>query len=499
MSTSIQNLGALAWPGDAMSVTNGNADAKEAPNPFETIVQAIGDIVGSFSGKQDDTGIKRSMVKTTDTHDANGAPFLAAPDAPVAPPVTVQSPLNVGFLVSEVQGLRTQANGALVNEKTNETYDQMKSRVDKYVDAQLNSIKEFEQKAADFLETAGRWYNRLTSWASENLGPYMPYIGVAIAAVATVATGGAAWPALALAGAALANHVLKQNGIDVVGAVSDAVKSAGKVVSKKVADTLADTVSAVMGLLLADPSPFAKACGKIAKALGASKETIERVEFWGQIVGMVVVVVGNLIVAGGAGALKSLGNFVSSLGNGSGSAASNLGTAISGGVKQLADSMKTLAKELVQLIRESMAKMKEIADLFQKTMRSVKNLNVATVKGAAATARNTMAQWQPVIESGAKAGQTAVNGANGGLSGANGWRNLELGLAQWDIDIAQANRRKTEQLLGITREQMHDTDEATRRSMDKVAQNLKANADLTRDYTSELVTRATIQADQMTA
>uniref|UniRef100_UPI0039F07FFA type III secretion system translocon subunit SctE n=1 Tax=Bordetella sputigena TaxID=1416810 RepID=UPI0039F07FFA len=482
-----------------MSVTNGNAYAKEASNPFETIVQAIEDIVGSFSGQQDGVETKPSMVKTTDTHDANGAPFLAAPDAPVAPPVAAPSPLNVGFLVSEVQGLRTKANGALVNEKTNESYDQMKARVDKYVDAQMNSIKEFEQKAADFLEKAGRWYNRLTSWVSENLGPYMPYIGVAIAAVATVATGGAAWPALALAGVALANHILKKNDIDVVGAVSDAIKSTGKVVSKKVADTLADTVSAVMGLLLADPNPLAKACGKIAKALGASKETVERVEFWGQIVGMVVMVVGNLLLAGGGSALKSIANFVSGLGAGSGSAASNVASAVTGGLKQFADSMKTLAQELVQLIRQSMAKLKELSDLFQKAMQFAKNLNVASVKGAAVTARNTVAHWQPVIESGAKAGQTAVNGANGGISGANGWRNLELGLAQWDIDNAQANRRKTEQLLGITREQMHDTDEVTKRSMDKVAQNLKANADLTRDYTSELATRATIQADQMTA
>ncbi|WP_157793082.1 type III secretion system translocon subunit SctE [Bordetella genomosp. 8] len=499
MSTSIQNPGPLSWSGDAMVVTGGNANAKEASDPLDAIVRAIEDIVGSVGGPRDDTEARRSTVKATETHDANGAPFLAAPGAPSVSPLSAPSPLNVGLLVSEVQGLRNEANGALVNDRTNESYDQMKARVDRYVDAQMNSIKEFEQKAADFLENAGRWYNRLTSWVSETLGPYMPYVTVAIAAVATVATGGAAWPALALAGAALANHVLKQNGIDVVGAVSDAIKSSGKAVSEQAANTLADTVGAVMGLLLADPNPLAKFCGNIAKAFGASKETVERVEFWGQLVGMAIVVIGNLAVAGGGAVVKSVSKALSGLGAGSGSVASNVASAATETLKRFVDSMKTLAQDVIQIIRQSLAKLKELAQLFQKAMQSAKNLNVATARGAAATVRDSVAGWQPRIETAAKVAQTAVNGANGGIGGANGWRNLSLGMAQWDVEIAQAYRRKTEQLLGITREQMHDTDEITRRSMDRVARNLQANADLTRDYTGELATRASIQSEQMTA
>ncbi|HTJ98578.1 MAG TPA: hypothetical protein VL522_03090 [Bordetella sp.] len=466
---------------------------------MDSFLGALDQIIANFVGEPDDARVKRFGAKNIDTHDANGAPRLAAPDQPSEPRVTAPTPLNLGFLLSQVQGLRSEANGALVNDNTNSFYNQTKNRVDKFMEAQLGSIKEFEKKAAEFVEKAGKWYNRVANWAAETLGPYMPYIGFAIAAVATVATGGAAWPMLALAGVGLANSVLKKFDIDAVAGVSAAIKSTGKVVSEKGANALADTVAAVMGLLLADPNPMAKLCGSIAKACGASKATVDRVEFWGQIIGMAVVVVGHLALTWGGTAVNAITKLASNASSFAGSVASNVTSTVAEGLKKFVDSVQSIVAELMQFLRESMSRLNELSAVFKDAMQALKDTASGALKGTMTTTRNAAVKLQPKLDVGAKIAQSASNGTNGMIGGGNGWRDYELGRAQYGIDVASADRRQTEQLLGITRDQMHDMDDGTKLSLEKVAQNLKANADMIRNYSSEIGNQAAIQIEQMSA
>lgn len=492
METSFQNTAGLFWPNGAMTETSHDSNAVQPRDALDSIIQALSEIVGTVVGPQD----KRVDEKDPKPlFDSNGAPNLLSKDEPSTEPLVIPTPINLGAVVSETQKIGTEAGNALVNRDSNRAADQMRATVNKTVDAQLNSVKEFEKKSAELDEKAGRWYNRLISWVSENLGPYMPYIAVGIAVVATAATGGAAWPMLAMAGLSLANQVLQKYDINVVEEVTKAINTVGALVSEKGAAALAHTVGSVVGVLLSDPTPISKLFGVIAKAAGASKATIEKAEQWGQIVGMVVIVGANLVMTWGAGAANAVTKAASNATNAVGSTATKAASFVADALKAFLRNIEPYVSRLIQIIRESAGRINELSTLFNEVMQGARG----AATGAASSLKNAAVAWQPYLDLGAKAGQTALNGTNGTVGVGNGYREVELAGVQRDIESTAAERRKLDEMVAISRDHMEDTDDVTRRAMDRVGQNLKTVADMVLSYTRGGNERAAIQKEQMTA
>lgn len=496
MDTSFQNAAGLFWPTGTPAEAGRDSSALQPRTAVDLFVDALSQIVAKPSGMES----KSSDEKPAGTlFDANGAPQLASPDEPSTPPLVAPSPLNLGYLVGEAQKLSKEANAAQVNGESNRINEQMQAHVDKIMDAKMNSIQEFEKKSSELAEKAGTWYNQLVGWVSENLGPYMPYIGVAVATVATIATGGAAWPMLAMAGLGLANHVLQKCDVHVIESVSKAIKAVGSVVSEKGADGLANMVGSILGVILSDPTPISKLFGTIAKAVGASKATIEKAEQWGQIFGMIVIVGANIAMTWGGGAANAVTKAASSAGNAAGSAASNVTKFVSDTLKSFLHAIEPYVSKLLQILRDSSGRFTELSALFKDVMQAARTTTVGSLRGAATTLKDTAVAWQPRLDVGAKVGQSALNATNGLMGVGNGWQEFELSKAQYAVDITGADRRKLEQLLAISRDNVQDADEGTRRAMDRVGQNLKSDADMIKNYTHDLVDRAAIQSEQMTA
>jgi hypothetical protein len=214
---------------------------------------------------------------------------------------------------------------------------------------------------------------------------------------------------------------------------------------------------------------------------------------------MAVVVVGHLALTWGGTAVNAITKLASNASSFAGSVASNVTSTVAEGLKKFVDSVQSIVAELMQFLRESMSRLNELSAVFKDAMQALKDTASGALKGTVTTTRNAAVKLQPKLDVGAKIAQSASNGTNGMIGGGNGWRDYELGRAQYGIDVASADRRQTEQLLGITRDQMHDMDDGTKLSLEKVAQNLKANADMIRNYSSEIGNQAAIQIEQMSA
>ncbi|AOB32416.1 hypothetical protein AKI39_19355 [Bordetella sp. H567] len=494
METSFQNAAGLFWPAGAMAETGRETAAPQPGNPLDSILQVLSEIAGIPSG----TEVKRLDEKKPDAlFNSNGAPTLASPDTPSTPPLVEPTPLNinVGAAISESNKLTTESNNAQMNPDSTRAVEQMKFTVDKVIEAKLSSVEKFEKSSAELSEKAGRWYNRLASWVSENLGPYMPYIGVAIAVIATAVTAGGAWPMLAMAGLGMANHILQKNDINVVEGVTKAVETVGYLVSEKVATALANTIGSVVGILLSDPTPISKLFGIIAKAAGASKATIEKAEQWGQIIGMVVIVGANLALTWGAGAANAVTKAASGATSAVGSAASRAANVVADAVKNFLRSLEPYVSKLLQIMRDSSGRFNELSVLFKDAMQAAKG----TAAGAAMSLKDTTAALIPKLEVGVKVAQTAANGTSGTMGVTNGFQEVQLAGAQRDIGMAEAERGKLEQLVDVAREHMDAMDDSTGRAMNRVTQNLKASADMVRNYSRDGMERASIQVEQMTA
>lgn len=494
METSLVSTAAPLWVADASSGSAKGSAASESSNALDRLVESFGQIAEGLFAKSAPADMRADTL-----FDPNGAPQLQAPDQPSTPAVVAETPLHLGLLISEGMQLNLEGSHAKMNGGATADQEQLRSARDKLVETQLGSIKKFEQKSAELDEKAGRWYNRLASWAAENLGPYMPYIGLAVAAVAMIATAGAAWPMLAMAGLSMANHVLKSFDIDVVGAVTKAIKVLGPLVSEKGANALADTVGAVMGILLSDPSQMSKLFGTIAKACGASKATIEKAERWGQIVGLVVVFGANLAMTWGAGAANAVTKAASSATGTVGSAASTIASRVSSALKDFMRLIEPYVSKLIQLLRESLPQLNEVSAVFKEAMLAAKGGVTGSLKGATTSILENGANLYSKAQVGARMGQTAVTGANGLMTGSNGWRDFELAGAQYGIDTAMVDRRKTEQLLSVNRDQIEEADEYTNLALNGIAQSQKANTNLIKEYTRGMAERAAIQVEQMTA
>ncbi|WP_156774106.1 hypothetical protein [Bordetella bronchialis] len=497
METSLQTTVGPLWPDRTLENGKEAPVSSDASNALETMVDAIGQI-GTLltTAVPEREGTKDGNWQTL--LDPNGAPRLSPPDDTPAMPVAAPTPYNIGALVSRVQTLRNEANGAVLNPNSTKLYEQMKTGIDKFVNAQLDSLKEFKEKAAALAEKAGRWYNRFATWASETMGPYMPYIGFAVAAIATVATGGAAWPMLAMAGVGLANHVLKEQGIDVCGAVAKAIKDV-QGVGKGGSSVLADAVTSVMGLVLGDAEPMANLFGSIAKAVGADKATVEKWKNWGRLVGIAAGVGVQLLATWGGGIAGSVSSFASSAGGAVGSATAQLTGAVSQGLSKVVKAIEPYVTGLVKILRESAARLNDLARLFKEAMEACKGGLAAAMKSGPGAVRSNIAAWQPRINVAAKVGQTGVIGTNGLIGGTNGYREYDLAGAQYNVDVASAHRQKADKLLGIARDERRVVDEGLQRTLKSVEQNLKATTDMLRAYTSALLERGAIQSDAMTA
>jgi hypothetical protein len=79
---------------------------------------------------------------------------------------------------------------------------------------------------------------------------------------------------------------------------------------------------------------------------------------------------------------------------------------------------------------------------------------------------------------------------SGGVAISSAVSDIRVGLAQLGVDMAQADRRMIEQLVGAIREELGQVHDVIKMAFDEVGSNCKATAQMISDYASHLIEQA---------